>query len=273
VPRAFPVSGNSNSAETLLGQASTVMTEVNRRSAACGATTDPMEKIRAVFGRDFVFMQRFVPVNAAELDLALDQSPALVGHDDAITKWLQQVSRVRTNLVAWRHLSLLAGALARPSPSWTIAQLPHSPNARWVGLPFASEADRPPSGRLSLALHRAVAPPATTAWAGLLLDEWNEIIPRPIEDTAIAFHYDDPGAEAAQVVLIAVPPTQATSWDLETLLDTLNETLDLAKIRAVDGELLPLGQVLPAIYLAANPRSDTVSTDLRGILQRAEIIG
>ena len=66
--------------------------------------------------------------------------------------------------------------------------------------------------------------------------------------------------------------TQAASWDLETLLDTLNEMLDLAKVRAVDAELLPLGQLLPAIYLAANPRSDTVSTDLRGILQRSEAI-
>ena len=104
---------------------------------------------------------------------------------------------------------------------------------------------------------------------GLLVDEWNEIIPFPAEQTALAFHYDDPGAEAAQAVLIAVPPTDAANWDLETLLDTLNETLDLAKLRAVDGELLPFGQLLPAIYMASNPRTDTVSTDLRNILQRS----
>jgi hypothetical protein len=69
--------------------------------------------------------------------------------------------------------------------------------------------------------------------------------------------------------LLAVPPTDAANWDLETLLDTLNETLDLAKVRAVDGELHPLGQLLPAIYLADNPLRDTVSTDLTHILQRS----
>jgi hypothetical protein len=242
---------------------------LRRRSTAANAATDPIGKLQAVFGRDVAFLPRFRSINPGELDLALAQGPALVGDDRALVKWMQQVSRVRPGLTSWRQLSLLSGATGHAGLSLAVAQLPHSPNARWVGLPFASEADRPPSGRLSLALHRVVAAPASAPWVGLLVDEWNEIIPSPAEDTALAFHYDDPGAEAAQAVLIAVPPTDAANWDLETLLDTLNETLDLAKLRAVDGELLPFGQLLPAIYMASNPRTDTVSTDLRNILQRA----
>ncbi len=43
----------------------------------------------------------------------------------------------------------------------------------------------------------------------------------------------------------------------------VNETLDLAKLRGVDGELLgELGQLLPGIYLAANASDDTISTRL-----------
>ena len=77
------------------------------------------------------------------------------------------------------------------------------------------------------------------------------MIPRPTEQSGIAVHYDDPGAEAPQTILLAVPPTSAPRWDLASLLAILNETLDLAKVRAVDGELLgALGQLLPAIYLA-----------------------
>jgi hypothetical protein len=257
-----------NSGDALLAQATTVLAELSRRSTAAAAASDPIEKVRAVFGRDFMFLPRFRAVNSAEMDLALAQGPALVD-DMAITKWMQQVSRVRTGLATWRHLSLLAGALGGPPLSLTLAQLPHAADARWVGLPFSSEEERPPSGRVSLMMHRAVTPASSGPWVGLLVDEWNEIIPRASEDTAVAFHYDDPGAEAAQTILIAVPPTQAANWDLDTLLDTLNETLDLAKLRAVDGELLPLGQLLPAIYLASNPRRDTVSTDLRAILQRS----
>ena len=271
VPGAFAASRLSGDA--LVAQAAIVAAELARRSAAAAGTTDPAEKARAIFGRDFPFLPRFHPTNATELALAVTQGPALVGDPSRVAKWMQQLSRVRPNLAAWRQLSLVAGILGRPALPLTIAQLPHAPDARWIGLPFSSEAERPASGRLSLALHRTVAAAAGDPWVGLLVDEWNEIVPRTVEDTAVAFHYDDPGAEAAQAVLVAVPPTQAAAWDLASLLDTLNETLDLAKVRAVDGELLPLGQLLPAIYLAANLNQDTVSTNLRGVLQRPDAIG
>jgi hypothetical protein len=43
----------------------------------------------------------------------------------------------------------------------------------------------------------------------------------------------------------------------------LLETLDLARLRAVDAEALdPTGHYLPALYLAFNASNDTVSTDL-----------
>jgi hypothetical protein len=271
VPGAFAASRLSGDA--LLAHAAAAAAELARRSAAAAGTADAAEKARAIFGRDFLFLPRFHPANATELDLAAAQGPALVGDPSRVAKWMQQLSRVRPNLAAWRRVSLLASLLGRPPLPLTIAQLPHAPDARWIGLPFPSEAERPESGRLSLALHRPVVSAAGDPWVGLLVDEWTDIVPRRVEDTAVAFHYDDPGAEAAQAVLVAVPPTQAAAWDLASLLDTLNETLDLAKVRAVDGELLPLGQLLPAIYLAANLRQDTVSTDLRGVLQHPEAIG
>ena len=81
---------------------------------------------------------------------------------------------------------------------------------------------------------------------------------------------DDPGAEAPQAVLVAVPPRREGNWDLETLLAILNETLDMARIRAVDSDVLgPLAQVLPAIVLATNTANDTVSTDF-GALRRLD---
>jgi hypothetical protein len=48
-------------------------------------------------------------------------------------------------------------------------------------------------------------------------------------------------------------------------VDTLHETLDLIKMRAVDGDLLgELAHLLPAVYLAANAAGDTVATDFSG---------
>jgi hypothetical protein len=270
VPDAFPSashSGETEQQDALMIQALPVMAELNRRVTALDSATSAVEKVRAVFGREFVFLPRFRCIKQEELALALGQGPALVGDASALTKWMQQVSRVRTALTSWRQLSLMTGALKGQPLSLAAAQLPHAPNARWVGLAFSTEEERPPSGCLSLVLHHATTPATSEPWVGLLLDEWNEIIPGRTEDTAVAFHYDDPGAEAAQAILIAVPPTDAVQWDQATLLDILNETLDMAKLRAVDGELLPLGQLLPAIYLASNPARDTVSTDLRPILQ------
>jgi len=123
-------------------------------------------------------------------------------------------------------------------------------------------------------LHRPVSPAAAAAWVGFVLDEWSETIPSTSEDTGLTFHYDAPGAEAPQTVLIAVAPDPTEEiWDLATLTDILHETLDLAKMRAVDGELLGvLGQLLPAVYLAANPDEETIATDFTGMLiQEAQI--
>ncbi len=147
-----------------------------------------------------------------------------------------------------------------------LVQMPVVSGERWVAHPF-EEGSRPPSGRLSLVLQQPSAAKADGEWTGILIDEWTELIPSTSELTGIAFNYDDPDSEAPQAILIAVPAVPGGIeglWDLPSLVDMLRETLDLAKIRAVDGELLgSLSQLLPAIYLATIPRDDTVSTDFR----------
>lgn len=171
-------------------------------------------------------------------------------------------SRVRQPLDAWRRLEVAAGLMGRSRTSRLVAQLPYESGARWAALPFADQAHRPRAGCLSILMHRVAAPASSDSWAGFLLDQWVEQIAQPVEQTGIAFHYDDPGAEAPQTILLAVPPVRGGQWDLASLLAILNETLDLAKVRAVDGELLgTLGQVLPAIYLADSPEEVTVRTD------------
>jgi hypothetical protein len=108
---------------------------------------------------------------------------------------------------------------------------------------------------------------------GLLLDEWTELIPNREESTELAFHYDDPGAEAPQAVLVAVPPDNAENWSLDTVIAVLRETLELARLRAVDGDLLGvLSQLLPATYLAANSQADTVAVKFKDTLKKDAFI-
>jgi hypothetical protein len=250
--------------EALLATAASVSAEMKRRIAAAAAAADAPTTAQAVFGRGFVLIVRFRPGDAAELQAALDYGPTLAPDANAKATWLAQAERVRKPLARWRRLELYANCLGTAPPLLAVAQLPHVEPARWVALDFPNEADRPLGGRVSLALISAVIPPAAGAWSGMLIDEWTEKIPAVNEATGIAFHYDDPSAEAAQTVLLAVPPTGAKTWDMPTLLAILDETLTLAKVRAVQGDLPgDLGQLLPAAFLAANPANDTITTDLR----------
>ena len=168
---------------------------------------------------------------------------------------------MRSPLAQWRKLALLVGAMGTNTGTLSVAQLPHREPSRWVALPFVGNA-APMAGTLSLVFQRVANPKPEQPWVGLLLDEWSELIPHKEQMAGLAFHYDAPGAEPPQAVLIAVPPDESTTWSLANLTATLNETLDLAKLRAVDSELLgALGQLAPVIYLSTNAANDAVSTD------------
>jgi hypothetical protein len=280
VPAAYPVPGAGlvvgGVDPTVLAQATSVLSELRARQVKAAdahlpATPMPTDAARvaaaaaiaaAIFGRDFVFVAGCTPPPASTMAGALSESAALVGDPHVVAQWLQSATRVRDPLARWRYLRLLGESGGAAPPALAVVQLPLAAGARWGALPFASPADRA-AGRLSLVMDRAASPTATEPWYALLVDQWVELIPNATESTGLAFRYDDPGAEAAQAVLLAVPPTLVTErerWDLDSLIDTLNETLDLAKMRAVDLSLLgDLGQLLPAIYFTANENDDAIT--------------
>jgi hypothetical protein len=264
IPAAIPATRKGSTPAlraALLDQAQSIQPDASLR-ATQAASAAPVDAIRTIFGRDFVVLPRFRPAASAELAQALAYGPTLTGGADAVRKWFQQAAPVHAPLARWRKMSLYAHAAAGSGLTFEAVQLPHDPAARWAALPFNGEANRPTGGRLSLILHRAVAPAATAPWTGLMLHEWSEIIPSQSEQTAVAFHYDDPGAEAPQAILLAVSPTGAATWDFDSVAAILQETLDLAKIRGVDSELLGrLGQVFPAVYVAENAQDDTIGVN------------
>jgi hypothetical protein len=265
----------------LVGLAQRVASELDRRVAAVavaraagGAGTDAVATatsvVQAVFGRGFVFLPAFQPINASgTLDAAIAASAALVGDAMAPVRWFQQAARVRPGLARWRKVGLYAEALGGSVLGLDVAQLPYEAGDFWMALPFpvqpanGPKPRQPVSGRVSLALSRPSRPAASASWVGLLVDEWSETIPLPMENTGVALHYEAPRSQPAQAVLVAVPPTAAPGWDYETLVEIVGETLDLAKVRAVDPSLLgDLAQLLPAIYLPMNLGGEVVATNL-----------
>jgi hypothetical protein len=259
----------------LVAIAKTVATEMTRRITSATAEPAANKKLTAAFGESFRVLIPFTPA-AAALKQALVQGPTPAPTSAQMREWLRISSLVRAPLDRFHRLTMLQRALTGAPPALTVTQVPYAPSTAWVALPFADEASRPVSGTLGLALFAANAIPAANAsWSGLLLDEWTELIPSREENTAVAFHYDDPGAEAPQAVLIAVPPDNSEQWSLETVIAVLRETLEAGKLRAVDGDLLgSLSQLLPATYLAVNARDDTVSVKFDNKVRKdASILG
>ena len=65
--------------------------------------------------------------------------------------------------------------------------------------------------------------------AGLLIDEWVEIIPNAKETTGVAFQFNPPDSFAPQSILLAVPPVPDKAWTGDSQR-VLLETLDLRPV-------------------------------------------
>jgi hypothetical protein len=245
-------------ADQVAATAARVEAQRQSRLKEAATTTDPAEIIRCLFGRSLPMLGQFaVP---AEVSPAM-AGPAGLSATDA-DKWAHKAARVRPGLERWRRMRLFATAVGAPPVTWDVVQLPYSPAAPWCALPFPKDGG-PQSGTVSIALHRPWKTPPTQKWAGLLIEEWSELIPLPVQQTGLAFHYPAPRSEAPQAVLLAVPPADVPVWSTAVLADIVRETFELAQIRLLTPDLLsPFSTLLPATSLTVNSAADGLSTNL-----------
>jgi len=266
LPGSVPLSATGNSPEDqsiLLEQAKAVEREANRRVEKIHKSEDDLARLHGVFGDVFRVLPRIRPANANQLRDAFAASNELQGGNPSeVITWFQRIARVREGATRLDAALMYAEALGSAAGlDLTVVQLPYQQGDRWAALPFP--ADKPlQGGRLSLVAHMPVALDLTKPLAGLLIDEWVEVVPREHELTSLAFHFDQPDACAPQAILLAVPPDDRKAWDLETLEAVVLETLEWAKLRCVDPDALgELGHFLPALYFADNVSNDTVATN------------
>ena len=264
--------------DVLVSQANSVITGVDGRledattalgtaDAAADAdarTRSLAEVARALFGRDFPVLPVFTPRDPVQFDAAVSAGPGLLAAEPplVIDSWVEGVQYVRPAMSAFAHARLLAETLHEDfAIDLEIAQIARTPLDRWLGVAL------PPTGEvtgdvLSLVLVRDTAPDAPRS--GILVDEWVERIPALDETTGVVFHHDQPAAQAPQALILAIPPERTGNWRWDDLVDTLLDTLDLAKRRAVTTDQLgqtALAQLLPATMTAVATRPVTFSTD------------
>lgn len=254
------------------------LAEFDRRLAAVPAalpatstnaqlTAQARATLAAVFGDGFVALPFVSPPKPDELGLSLAARDTLLAGDErAPERYLQQAMRARPRLGVYRKFGLYARALGLARPRLDVVQFPHVPDETWLGLPF----DEPPEkGRAALlVLSYADELDPLSNWCGLVLDDWSEIIPNRSEETGFAFHYRGPHAEAPQAVLVATPSRNAPQWSFEELIASLEQAMQLYKVRAVTNEDHDMGQAFPAIVFGTNPNLETtVSSAIAGAIR------
>lgn len=260
--------------QILLAQARSIESELAKRTAqldqlppsaatAESQRTHALQRLQIVFGKGFIVLPRFTAANQDELEQALANSLQVQeGNPLAANIWFQRMARVRDGLGRLNDVLVYTEALGHDETlKLSIAQLPHKREDRWVGLPLRPKASLP-GGKLALAVQAVTPVDVRQPLAGLLVDEWVEVVPSATETTGLAFQYDQPNSAPPQTILIAVPPEVGAPWTIWSLQKVLLETLDLARLRAVDPDALDeVGHYLPAAYFALNLSGATVSTD------------
>jgi hypothetical protein len=277
VPGSVPLAAGNDIGDrlTLIEQGGGAGRECGRRLAAVakveqgggdGQVRYHLARLREIFGAAFCALPAFRVPNAVEVNDAFAASDTVQGGSPwPAATWLHRAARVREGVAR------LTRTLTYAEAQWTglkanlkVAQLPFAHGDRWLALTLPDAAPRDElGGRVSVVAHLPVDLDAAQPMCGLVVDEWVEVIPGATELTGVAFHFDEPGSRAPQAVLLAVPPDDRPAWDVESLASVVLQTLELAKLRTVDLDVIGEGgHVLPGLYLAFNAAGATVSSDV-----------
>jgi hypothetical protein len=260
-------------------------TDLTPEDAAALTSTQRFERFRdaarQVLGPDFNLLPRFTLHNPEELassrdfrDRPIDQGLLRFSANPFVAEeWFQGVARVRDRLELLETVRTLADAFGQLSGSIQPLQLPFRATDYWIAVQYPDVAPEhlddpdtftPVGDYLSLA---QVLPPGgfhpTVAQTGLLIDAWTEVIPNRRETTGIAVHYNQPNAEPPQALLLAVTPRITGHWTWDDLVGVLEDTIERAKVRAVEPDQLgdsALGQFLPAVLTPTTSNPDAAIT-------------
>lgn len=225
--------------------------------------------IKALLGESFLIVPEFAlastpadewanawgagpSASTAILDYLKNDRGRLFPVDD----WAAGVARVREKFRHLERVGALTEALRGGEITLQPLQFPYRTEDYWLGLehpPLMADGTTPFLLDEDKLLYSAVyASPfdETVPQCGLLFDEWTEVIPARTEDTGLTFHYDRPNSEPPQTLLLALPSDFTGAWKWTDLVDTVHETMDLAKRRAIEPtqiDATAYSRFLPAI--------------------------
>lgn len=230
------------------------------------------QALATIFGGGFRVLPILMPPPATESDLwrgALGPGSVRPRPGADIRPWLARIGSIRNASSAFGESLLVREALKR-RPQLRGVQFPAAAFGTWAALPFPD--GRPPTKPLVSFVAEVAGvqagdaePQLDQALAGLVIDEWVEVVPRRLErrdpanpdapaelvdvtTTGIALNANAPGARPPQAILLALSP-DGGDWTGDRLVHALDEAMALARMRMITLQNLPFaGLQLPALY-------------------------
>jgi hypothetical protein len=205
------------------------------------------EAARILLGRSFLALPLYQPHASAAAELNAALAAPVETNPLAVEEWMQSAARVRPAVEALAWVSAWHDWI-HPAPLPLVPiQLPVETGTAWIGGAWGTNA---PAGEVVSLVFCNPPGNASSPRSGLVIDEWTEVVPVEKETTGVAFHYNRPNAQPPQALLLAVAPQLRGSWRWDDLVAIVTETLDRAKIRAVEPDMVmqtEYFQLLPAI--------------------------
>lgn len=242
---------------------------------------------KAVLGEVFNVLPRFTYNNEEDIKLSNDDRAQLLAHANTLgmlypaEEWLQNVSHVRPRTARWDAILSLHETFTGTRLTLAPIQLPYRSKDSWLAVQFPEkdplDATRPfniEHDTLAVTIHGDAAFAAGTSHAGLLVDDWTELVPTDGEITGIAFNYDQPSTAPPQALLLAVAPEQKGRWTWDELVNIVNDTLLRSKLRAVEPRMLDevdkpeLSVLLPAVLADFSQADINIALDFRTVVQQ-----
>jgi len=227
--------------------------------------------LKSLLGDDFVVMTRFSFTNASEVAQSYTNRGELLDYAKNSKKmplvtdeWLHGVSLVRSKMHVFEMIRLLNDSMNATLMEAEPIQLPYRDKDSWLAVPFP-EGTSIDHDTLSFIIHKPQGLTPAGEQCGLLIDEWTEAIPNREEVTGITFNYNQPNSVPPQAILLAITPQETGHWKWDDLADTVLDTFNRAKRRAVEPDQLDaqggITTLFPAIISEFSTSKANISLD------------
>ncbi len=202
------------------------------------------QAIKSILGKDLPILPTFVLPNHTQILNSYADKNGLLRNDEyglAMEDLLLETSKVREKVYDWNLLNVMNES-HNEETSLTLhpIQLPYQVNDQWIGIEYKSDETNFAAETLSFVCHIPYdfGSNANDEYCGLIIDEWVEKIPNRSEITGVSFNYNEPESEAPQAILVCVPPHNDEKWKWEDLVNTIDETMEMMKLRSIDPDML-----------------------------------